>query len=324
MHHPEFPTIAFLCATLILLPLPWHWRAANVATLSIIVWLFVLNVIYGVDAVIWANNAEIVIPVWCDITTKIIVGGNFALPAACLCICIHLEQVSSLRAARTTLPEKRRRQIIEALMCFGLPAVFMALHYIVQGHRFDIIEDFGCRPAIYASVPALILMWVVPLFLATLALGFAGCALMHFIQRRASFAKHLNSQAGLTTARYLRLIMMAVVEMVIGIAFTGYTVWFNSANLQSWTGWADVHWHFSQIAQYPTILLPQMFLRTYTVLWWMVPVATLTFVAFFAFGEDAVNEYKACFSWIASKILRLKPRRPSAKSRHTSSLPVAW
>ncbi len=67
--HPELPYIAFLAAALVLVPLPWHWRAGNVATLSMIFWLFLVDVIYGVDAVVWANNVEIVVPVWCDIST---------------------------------------------------------------------------------------------------------------------------------------------------------------------------------------------------------------------------------------------------------------
>jgi hypothetical protein len=66
--HREFPPVAFLAALSLLLPLPWHWRARNVATLSIIAWLFILNIVYGVDAIVWGNNVSIVIPVWCDIS----------------------------------------------------------------------------------------------------------------------------------------------------------------------------------------------------------------------------------------------------------------
>lgn len=66
--HPEFPYVAFLAAFLVLFPLPWHWRSGNVATLSMVFWLFILNVIYGVDAIIWSDNTHIVVPVWCDIS----------------------------------------------------------------------------------------------------------------------------------------------------------------------------------------------------------------------------------------------------------------
>jgi hypothetical protein len=66
--HPEFAPIALLSALSLLLPLPWHWRAGNVATLSIIAWLFISNIIYAVDAFIWGDSMDIVVPVWCDIS----------------------------------------------------------------------------------------------------------------------------------------------------------------------------------------------------------------------------------------------------------------
>ncbi|KAF8149604.1 hypothetical protein K438DRAFT_1511010, partial [Mycena galopus ATCC 62051] len=51
--------------------------------------------------------------------TKIIISSSFAHPAAYLCISIHLEPVSLVRSARTTTSNKTRRQLFEALMCFG-------------------------------------------------------------------------------------------------------------------------------------------------------------------------------------------------------------
>ena len=147
--HPEFGPVAILAALSLFLPLPWHWRARNVATLSMIGWLFVSNIIYAVDAFIWANNIVVVVPVWCDISkpssisvgniywtlalaTKLIIGANFALPAACLCICIHLEQVASLRLAHNTLSDRQRRQFFEVGMCLGLPLIFMALRKLLS------------------------------------------------------------------------------------------------------------------------------------------------------------------------------------------------
>jgi hypothetical protein len=68
MQHPELPIFAFLAAVLVLIPLSWHWKARNVATLSIIAWLFVVNFIYGVNSIIWAGNVNNPVPVWCDIS----------------------------------------------------------------------------------------------------------------------------------------------------------------------------------------------------------------------------------------------------------------
>ncbi|KAH9919592.1 pheromone A receptor-domain-containing protein [Fomitopsis serialis] len=292
--HPELPYLAFIAASLVLVPLPWHWRARNVATLSIIAWLFVVNTIYGVDAVIWADNVDIVIPVWCDITTKILIGANMALPAACMCICIHLEQVASLRDARISTATKQRRQVFEGLICFGLPAVWMALHYVVQGHRFDIIEGYGCRPSTYVSVPSMLLLWVPPLILSAISFVFAALALHHFIQRRLTFAKHLaNSRSGLTTSR-----------------------------LRPWTSFADVHWGFSAIDQYAMFGTPQLALTYYYVIWLIVPVSSFVFFAFFAFGRDAVMEYGACVAWVRRVMLRQRQTDRKAPSDFVS-LPSA-
>jgi Pheromone A receptor len=74
--HPEFAPVAILSCLSLLLPLPWHWRARNVATLSLIFWLFISNFIYAVDALVWAGNVVIKFRVWCDISEFILFPPN--------------------------------------------------------------------------------------------------------------------------------------------------------------------------------------------------------------------------------------------------------
>ena len=63
------PLAAFIGAVLVLIPLPSHWRARNYATISLIFWLFVINLIYGINSTIWNDNIRIRFLVWCDIST---------------------------------------------------------------------------------------------------------------------------------------------------------------------------------------------------------------------------------------------------------------
>ncbi|KAF8153836.1 pheromone A receptor-domain-containing protein [Crassisporium funariophilum] len=314
--HPEFAPVAIISALSLLLPLPWHWRAGNVATLSIITWLFVSNIIYAADALVWGDNVDIVSPLWCDITTKLIIGANFALPAACLCICIHLERVASVRVARTNVSDKRRRQLFEAAMCFGLPLIFMGLHYIVQGHRFDIIEGYGCRPTTYFSIPAIFIVWIPPIIMSIASIVYAGLALRHFMIRRLSFAAHLNSSSSaLTTSRYLRLMTMAALQMVWSIAVTSYALWFTvmAVPIRKWTTWGDVHSDWLRIDLFPAEFTPEFVARAFYVLWWLIPASTFLFVSFFAFGKDAMDEYKKCFVWFRVNILRQSPSSINSK-----------
>lgn len=58
---------SFLAATLVLVPLPSHWRARNVPTLSLILWLFAVNVAHGINVIAWWGNVDVKFLIWCDI-----------------------------------------------------------------------------------------------------------------------------------------------------------------------------------------------------------------------------------------------------------------
>ncbi|KAF8060133.1 putative fungal pheromone GPCR, STE3-type [Lyophyllum atratum] len=328
--HVELPMGALLAALLVLVPLPWHWRARNVPTLSIVAWLFISNVIFGVNSIVWAGNVRIVAAAWCDIVTKIQIGATMGLPACCLCLCIHLERIASVRNVQTTTDQKRQRIFFDLAMCWIIPVIYMALHYVVQGHRFDIVEDLGCRPAIYTSVQSILIVWALPLLVTTLTFIYAALALRHFFQRRMTFARHLqNSNSALTSSRYFRLICMAVVQMFWGLLTIVINMWFTCRNgLRPWTGWADVHSNFSRVAVFPASAIPPYVLHWTYFTWWIIPVSSVLFFAFFSFGEDAMKEYRACIQWVARTVFRrrddadMKLSLPSFTRKPITRVPV--
>ncbi|KDQ50566.1 hypothetical protein JAAARDRAFT_141725 [Jaapia argillacea MUCL 33604] len=303
------PILAFLAALLVLLPLPHHWKARNIATLTMIGWLSVSNMIFGINSILWANKVDIKLVVWCDIVAKIQMGANVALPAACFCLDLHLARVASTRNVKTTLSDKRRRMIFESVVCIGVPIVYMALHYIVQGHRFDIVEGFGCRPTTFVSWPAILIVWVIPLALAIGACINATRALCYFVERRSSFANHLqDSNSGLTTSRYFRLLALSGSEMCWGILVTSLNMWFTFRHgILPWTSWDDVHFQFSGIGQFPTLFIPQSELAWTFFLWWTIPISAFLFFGFFSFGQESMRDYRACIAWFSRVILRRKP-----------------
>lgn len=64
----ELPIVSFISLVLVLIPLPWHWKARNISTLAIIFWLASLNLIRGVNSIVWSNTVVVKFPVWCDIS----------------------------------------------------------------------------------------------------------------------------------------------------------------------------------------------------------------------------------------------------------------
>jgi len=297
---------------LVLIPLPWHWKARNVATLSIIIWLALINVVRGVNALVWSSSVVVKYPVWCDITTKLVIGANIALPASTLCICRYLSSVASPRHSIADASDKRRRMIFELMMTVGLPIIGMALHYIVQGHRFDILEDFGCNPTTYVSVAALFIVYLPPLFLSLGTLVYAGIALRWFVHRRAQFQAVLQSaQSGLTTGRYLRLIALSVTEMLFATAMSLFVlvITVEDGGLRPWISWEDVHSDWHRVGQFAKILVPDFFWDRLLLTWYIIPITSVIFFAFFGFGQEAKSEYARAFRWVQTTIFRIKPKQ---------------
>ncbi|QRV85395.1 STE3-type pheromone receptor [Ceratobasidium sp. AG-Ba] len=307
----ELPIVSFICTILVLIPLPWHWKARNVNTLAIIAWLALVNLTRGINAIIWGGNIIIKYKVWCDITTKLVIGANVGLPAATLCICRYLAAVASPRHTIANAKDKKRRMIFEFVMTVGVPIIAMALHYVVQGHRFDLLEDFGCNPTTYVSVPALFIVYLPPLFLALGTLVYAGIALRWFVHRRAQFQAVLqSSQTGLTTGRYLRLIALAVTEMLFATAMTLFVlvITIEDGGLRPWISWEDVHYDWLRIGQFARIIVPQYFWDRLLLTWYIIPITSVIFFAFFGFGQEAKAEYLKAWRWVQKKVFRITPK----------------
>lgn len=324
-HHYELPIASFLAVVLAILPLPWHWKARNVATLSIIWWLVVVNLLRGVSAIIWMDNVRIHSEWFCDITTKIAIGNIIALPACSLCITRNLAHIASARIALLTAADKRRRQVVDLCITTIPPVLLMILHYVVQGHRFDIFEDIGCQPATYFSFAALFILFIPPIVMSLCSLVYAGIALRHFLQRRAEFERFLqDSNSALNTSRYLRLMALAISEMVWGISLGIYTAVFNFTRngFRPYTSWSSVHSDFSRIALWPSFLIPKKDLDQALLIWWITPCTAFLFFIFFGLSQEALEGYASMFRWVRRVVFRQTvPPKSNGTWTKSSSLP---
>jgi len=112
---------------------------------------------------------------------------------------------------------------------------------------------------------------------------------------------------------------MSALQMFWSIAITSYTLWYtrSTSPVRPWTTWADVHSDFLRVDQYFSAFMPPFILSTLNVMWWFIPASTWIFVAFFSFGKEATDEYKKCFSWLKTNVLR-RPDLSKAKSSFKS------
>jgi pheromone a factor receptor len=59
--------------------------------------------------------------------TKILLGSNIALPAACLCLLRDLDEALSIREPAPSSHSKRDLRMFDATMCILLPIVYICL-----------------------------------------------------------------------------------------------------------------------------------------------------------------------------------------------------
>ncbi|KAF8512956.1 fungal pheromone STE3G-protein-coupled receptor [Hysterangium stoloniferum] len=300
--NPGYPTFAFLAFVLVLVPLPWHVHAWNAGTCIYMAWAALGSLIHFINSIVWAGNVDIHSMAYCDIVTKILVGWSVGIPCAALCITRRLYLIATVSSVYTTKAEKRRAVFIDVAIGVGIPVIVMALHYVVQGHRFDIYEDYGCWPHTVNMLPSYFLVWIWPIVIGIISLVYGSLSLSAFFRRRVEFNQYLSANQSMVSAnRYFRLMALATINIVVVVPMAVYFMYLNIAiGLQKWVSWSDTKWHFDRVDTYPAwqIDLIPLLRTTINMNVWTMPTCGILFFIFFGLAEEARRHYKYAFQRI--------------------------
>ncbi|KAJ6455213.1 pheromone A receptor-domain-containing protein [Mycena sanguinolenta] len=297
------PVLSFLCAGLlaVFLILLIRRPAVNTANVSIALWLLLGNGVHAINAIVWSSNVDLRIPVWCDIVTKLLVGIIIALPGVCLCSARYLELLSSSRKIYPNTYSKRIHTLIDVALCFVLPLLYMILHFAVQDHRFDLVQNFGCSASIQRSTPAIVIMLIPPLILCSISLllcmlSIWNCA--HLTSER--FTQHLSARSALSAPIFIRRLTKSTLLTATVLIVTLFPLL--GPHTESW---ASFHADFSiiYIVQKPTEILAE------ELEWWSIPVVSLVYLVLsLVLGDETPN----ILNWILrrTRFTHLAPARP--------------
>ncbi|KAF9068815.1 pheromone receptor [Rhodocollybia butyracea] len=299
LDYPLFPIFSFLGFILPLIPLSWHLQALNSGTCFYIFWASISCLNQFVNSIIWKGNVINSAPVWCDISIRITMATSVSLPAASFCIIKRLYGIAAIRTASITHAEKRRAILIDCLICGLWPMIYVALQYIVQGHRFNIYEDIGCLPAIYNSLPMYFITYSWPLLFGIGSAIYCVLSLRAFAQRRLEFAQFMSTNKALSIGRYFRLMALAMTEMLCTIPLCIYLIWLSATQspIGPWISLANTHIDFSRVDQFPSVVYnadPIFFMGIQFTRWASV-ACSFVFFAFFGFAEEARRHYSLWF-----------------------------
>ncbi|CAL1697588.1 unnamed protein product [Somion occarium] len=300
--YPAFPILTFFAAVLVLIPLPWHLQSLNAGTCLFMIWTAIACINLGINSIIWHSNAIDWAPVWCDISSRIIVAVAVAIPAASFCINRRLYMIA-------TIQTRHRAVIIDLLIGIGIPLLQVVMQYVVSGHRYDIFEDIGCYPFTYNVTLAYPLSVVWPIVIGLASAVYCVLTLRAFSKRRAQFSEFLSSKTSLSPNRYFRLMALATTELLCTTPISLYGMILNltASHVHPWISWEDTHSNYSKVAQYPALLwrMDRSSVIGFEMTRWAPFACALVFFAFFGFADEARRNYRQALSAIA-KLLRIR------------------
>lgn len=161
-------------------PAYFNWKIPSrpYATLFLIGWIMVINLLGFVDSLIWRSEN---LDTWwdgkiyCDIDSRLRDMFVIGIPASTICICRFLGDATDPNPSRNDLRHGRnRRNLIDVSICLLLPLMVAAANFTFQSSRYHIVGVQGCTGWIDFSWPSVLFypMWC-PL-LSVIAAIYAG------------------------------------------------------------------------------------------------------------------------------------------------------
>jgi len=241
--------------------------------------------------------------------------------ASLLVINRRLYKIATRSVTYLTAAEKRRDIFIDLAIGLGIPVLQMAMELIVEGHRFDIFEDFGCYPNVYNTPPALVINQIWPIILMT-ATAVYSCLNIRIFWKSSRQAKEiLGSYQNPNQSRYIRLIALSASQLLFALPLTIFVLYLdtNVVPMFPWISWEDTHFNYSFVDQIPafTWRASPASEATLELVRWLTVFSAFFFFAFFGFAEEARKHYRLAYSFASSR-LRLSE---FGSSRANSSSP---
>ncbi|EGO00903.1 hypothetical protein SERLA73DRAFT_159532 [Serpula lacrymans var. lacrymans S7.3] len=292
-----FSVFAFTGFILMDILLPLHIKARNIGTSAFIIWASLLCFNGFVNSIVWNDNVTNWAPVWCDISSRLMIGGGIGIQSACLCIARDLYHVTSnVISHRRAQGEHKRlwRAILrDYFFVLGIPVLRIVLSYTIQFNRFYIMEDAGCFYALENTPLTYPLFTVWPGVIGIIVALYVCATVRKLIQRRARFKAFMQHDD-----QFLRL--LAVVIVIPVCSFTP-SIW-NIVNdvtqnpALPWPGWGSMHANISHVEQF-TILDLGAQNATLQVFRWAFVIYAVIFFAFFGFTTGAKRHYRLVFAF---------------------------
>ncbi|KZV71179.1 STE3-domain-containing protein [Peniophora sp. CONT] len=216
--YPLHPIACIIASFMLLLVLTTSFvrHSWNLGVTSLCFWLFLETLTEGVNAVIWSDNLDVKLYVYCDIVTHLQIITYVVKPMSTLVISRRLYLIASLESVELS-SEKRWDLAVEWILSVIIPILIGGpIFYINQSARFFVFEGFGCAAAEEASILDLLIMgsWAVLPPLVSIIFYYPKVARTYHRQRK-DIHSFLRSNPSTMCTNYVRILVLASIDILI-------------------------------------------------------------------------------------------------------------
>ena len=126
------------------------------------------------------------------------------------------------------------------------------------------------------------------------------------MRRRKQFKDLITANSHLTYSRYWRLIALASLDfcLTIPVALWGIVANSTASEVRPWVSWADTHWGYSRVFQFPRIIMDQTPVLVYLLetTRWAAVICAFIFFGFFGFADEAKKNYRLLASTVTKRL----------------------
>ncbi|QRV93607.1 STE3-type pheromone receptor [Ceratobasidium sp. AG-Ba] len=271
-----------------------------------------------INSIVWANNVRDPAPVWCDISSRFIIGISGGIEASSLCIQRRLYRIASIKEAIALKESDRKEITINLAIGIGLPFLMILLFYIVQANRYVIVEGRGCWPGAYPTPLTIPMIQTWPVLISLVALGYAALTIREFM-RTHQFSRVLSeSGTDLKLSRFFRLMALSATEIICGLPLSLYFLVTSALSVpHEWVSWQKIHEFINDVDVIHWKYVDRRARITFELNRWAVPGCAFLFFLFFGLSGEAVRKYKSIL-WKCLSVCGIEPSS-SAQGGHTFS-----
>ncbi|KZV65151.1 fungal pheromone STE3G-protein-coupled receptor [Peniophora sp. CONT] len=302
--YPLYPIACILASAMLLLVLMTSFvrQSWNLGVTFLCFWLFLELVGLAVNSIVWSDNAELRLYVYCDIVTHVQHITFVVKPMATLIISRRLYLIASLQSVE--LPSKAARRwnlALEWTLGLIIPLLVAGpVYYANQGSRFVVYQGSGCGTAENESLPDVLIeqSWSFVPCLVSVVFYYPKVVRTYYRQRR-DINSFLHSDSSVTRTNYVRILALASIDIMLTLPIGIVNIALDIVELLSahpfkfYPGWTYLHsqWgpvsvSYAELQAFGTGYFAQFYVAQ-----WSSPILAFAIFALFGVTHEARASY---------------------------------